>query len=84
MMKVGRPDEFNDPFDCAVGIPEEFKDYPDDVERAKRGFKLSLSESIGVLCFSEVPDSPPMSAHYAQKHQGILSREYRSGLNVSY
>ena len=65
-LKVSRIQSLNDPFEfLSVSLADP------NVRRVLRNNKLTLSSTMGVLCFSETWRSPLMWAHYADKHHGI-------------
>ena len=65
-LKVSRKQSLNDPFEfLSVSLADP------NVRRVLHNNKLTLSSTMGLLCFSETWRSPLMWAHYADKHHGI-------------
>jgi hypothetical protein len=72
---VGRPKEFNDPFEWRLGVHNIDQPSPHEIEKEKqRNEKLIdfLSETFGIVCFSSVLDEPALWSHYAKSHHGIV------------
>ena len=70
-LKVGSIAELNDPSDCApiiTDLPERYDDFPDLAIRHIFG---QVSESLGILCFTEAIDDPVLWSHYGDSHKGV-------------
>ena len=71
LVKVGRIDELNDPFDCypKIEIDQELTDgraYADF-----QGILKAWTKKIGIICYTSSITDPLMWAHYGDKHKGI-------------
>ena len=73
-LRVGRPKEFNDPFEWRLGIDDLEKLSLRERERQKLHNEELLnwmSETYGVFCCSSVLDDPILWSHYADSHHGL-------------
>ncbi|MCW1926343.1 DUF2971 domain-containing protein [Luteolibacter arcticus] len=71
-LRVGRIHALNDPFECLpglVGIRPEGEAIADYIMRKFVGV---LSESAGVICFSDNARESVLWSHYADHHRGIV------------
>ena len=67
--KLGKISELNDPLDCR---PVLFKSRHSRKPEASDNVLLDhLTESIGLLCYSERIEDPSVWAHYGEDHRGI-------------
>ncbi|MES2923948.1 MAG: DUF2971 domain-containing protein [Verrucomicrobiota bacterium] len=67
--KLGKISELNDPLDCR---PVIFKSRRSRTPEAFDNVELDhLTESIGLLCYSEKIEDPSVWAHYGDDHRGI-------------
>lgn len=65
-LKVSTILDLNDPFELLCHY------LPDKRSRlAMQALKQTISDSVGMLCFSAAYNNPVQWAHYADKHQGI-------------
>lgn len=73
-LRVGRPREFNDPFEWKLGI-DRFQELSltENAEEICRNEDCLdfMCENYGVICFSSVCDDPILWSHYANSHYGI-------------
>ena len=65
-LKISRLMELNDPFEF-LGVDLSDREF----RRALKETKAELSETKGILCFSESWRNPVLWGHYADKHQGL-------------
>ena len=71
-LRIGRIDQFNDPFEFTVALPRIGKGWPaKEVDRYLCFLREHFDPRIGVLCFSEGIEDPGSWGHYADKHRGI-------------
>jgi hypothetical protein len=71
MLKVGSMTELNDPSDCApviTDLPERYDDFPD---LALRHIFAQVSETLGVLSFTDAVEDPVLWSHYGDSHRGM-------------
>ena len=66
-LKISRFMDLNDPFEF-LGADLSDREF----RRALKNTKVKLSESKGLLCFSESWRNPVLWGHYADKHKGLL------------
>lgn len=74
-LRVGRPKEFNDPFEWRLGIGNLEQLTPTKIEDEKHYNEELLNwmnETYGVLCCSSVLDEPILWSHYADSHRGLV------------
>jgi len=70
------PLNFNDPYDCAVGV--RFSDSKNitinksDIQRKTDLLIQEYGKNFGVFCVSETMESVAMWAHYAANHRGVI------------
>jgi|SRR5665213_878107 len=78
-LKIARINELNDPFEFLQVASSDSR------TRARYQYvKRSLSEYMGLLCFSESWHNPVQWSHYAESHRGIcLGFEVGSDVEVS-
>jgi hypothetical protein len=79
MLRVGRLNDLNDPYDCSphfTGVPN----CPGGESFAfDTGYLSGFSKHFGILCFSEIFSDPVVWSHYADNHRGIaLGFEYNN------
>jgi hypothetical protein len=71
-LRIGRINQFNDPFEFTVALPRIGKGWPEkDVDRHLCYLREHFDPRIGVVCFSERIGDPASWGHYADKHRGI-------------
>ncbi|MEJ0089942.1 MAG: DUF2971 domain-containing protein [Limisphaerales bacterium] len=73
-LRVGRPNEFNDPFEWRLGIDNIERLSPTELENQKRRNEELLNwmtETFGVFCCSSVLDDPILWSHYSSSHRGL-------------
>jgi hypothetical protein len=65
-LKISNLDQLNDPFELlGVVFPTEAH------EKAFVKMRASMSETLGIICFSKECDDPVQWSHYAEHHKGI-------------
>jgi hypothetical protein len=65
-IKISEIDQTNDPFELwCVSQPNR------SLRDALRGYKRTMNEKFGLICFSEDWVNPLLWSHYADKHRGI-------------
>ena len=83
--RVSRLHELNDPFEWRVGATDliEGAEYLGDA--AMEESLRDISSTVGVICFSAVPDEPVLWSHYADRHRGmVLEVEVSDAAQMTY
>lgn len=74
LLRVGRFNEFNDPFELRLGIDEAEQLSPQELEKEKKDnedFLNQANETFGVHCFSSIIEDTILWSHYADSHYGM-------------
>jgi hypothetical protein len=83
LIRFTQPTDFNDPFDSTpahltgeemsvLGMPEDDCCTRAHLDVCQKIMSIQDSNSLGVLCLSERPDSLLMWSHYADRHHGFV------------
>ena len=70
-LKVGRINDFNDPFEWLPGIAGVVKGKEDIAVAVIDDFRNILNGRFGIICMSDTMSDPVLWSHYADEHQGL-------------
>lgn len=70
-LKVGRINDFNDPFEWLPGIAGIEEGQEDIAVAVIDDFRNTLNDTFGIICMSNTMSDPVLWSHYADEHQGV-------------
>jgi hypothetical protein len=68
--KVGRLQDFNDPFEWRMEITGIILEGEMVANASMDAFINDVNNWMGILCFSDIASDPVLWSHYADKHRG--------------
>lgn len=71
-LRISRLHDLNDPFEWRMGVANLIEGVAHLAEAATESVLRHQSSSIGVICFSAVPDESVLWSHYADRHRGMV------------
>jgi hypothetical protein len=71
-LRVSRLHELNDPFEWRIGATDLEEGAEQLGEAVTEASLRDMSSTVGVICYSAVPDEPVLWSHYADRHRGMV------------